>query len=105
MQVDGDLLRIWNAGGILLENIDALEDLQTASEPIDSVHLRLIHIQRIPDKNCVCLHFTNGMERILLMPNRKTVEGPFETWTRFFQRAIRETVLLDQYNTSVFLHT
>ena len=31
MQVDGDLLRIWNAGGILLENIDALEDLQTAS--------------------------------------------------------------------------
>ena len=105
MQIDGDLLRIWNAGGILLENIDALEDLQTTSEPIDSVHLRLVHIQRIPDKNSLCLHFTDGMERILLMPESEDNGRTVETWMSTFQRVIRDTILLDQYNTSIFLHT
>lgn len=88
-----------------MENIDALEDLQTASEPVDSVNLRLVHIQRIPDKNCLCLHFTNGMERILLMPESDDGGRTIESWASAFQRAVREAVLLNQYNTSVFLHT
>ena len=105
MQISGDLLKIWNAGGILLENIEALENLQTSSEPMDSINLRLVYVQRIPDKNCLCLHFTNGMERILLAPESEDSGRTIESWASAFQRAVRETVLLDQYNTSVFLHT
>lgn len=105
MRLDGDLLQIWNAGGILLDDTAAIEELQTNSDPFDAVNLRLIHIQRIPDKNCLCLHFTKGMERILLCPEQNDDGRTIEAWMSIFSRAIRESILLDQYNTSLFLHT
>ncbi len=105
MQLQGDLLRIWYAGGILLENNGALDELQKTVEPLDSIHLRLVYTQKIPDKNCLCLHFTKGMERILLCPETSDEGRTIETWGSIFQRSIRDTVLLDQYYTSVFLHT
>ena len=104
--VEGDLLRMWNAGGILQENTQALQELQQTSKPIDSFNLRMVHIQRIPDQNAVCLHFTNGMERLLLIPEKYDDQGrTIETWASIFSRSIRDSILLDQYTTSVFLHT
>lgn len=105
MRLDSDILQIWNAGGILLDDIAAIEELQLNSDPIDVVNLRLAQIQRIPDKNCLCLHFTKGMERILLSPDHNDDGRTLEAWASIFNRAIRESILLDQYNTSLFLHT
>lgn len=105
MRLDGDLLQIWNAGGILLDDTAAIEELQTNSDPFDAINLRLIHVQRIPDKNCLCLHFTKGMERILICPEQNDDGRTLEAWASIFSRAVRESILLDQYNTSLFLHT
>lgn len=105
MQLQGDLLRIRNAGGILLDNTDELDELEATVEPIDSINLRLIHVQKIPDQNCLCLHFTKGMERILLCPEAPDEGRTIDTWANLFQRSVRDSVLLDQYHTSIFLHT
>ena len=105
MKLQGDFLRIWNAGGILLENTEALDDLENNVEPVDSIHLRLIHVQKISDKNSLCLHLTRGMERILLSPEASDEGRTIEKWASLFQRSVRDSVLLDQYHTSVFIHT
>lgn len=105
IQLQGDFLRIWNAGGILLGNNEEIDELQKNVEPIDAFHLRMVHIQKIPDKNCLCLHFTKGMERILLCPETSDEGRTIETWASIFQRSLRDAIILDQYHTSVFLHT
>jgi hypothetical protein len=105
LQLDGDLLQIWNAGGILLDDKFALEELKTKSDPIDLINLRFVHVQKVPEKNCLCLHFTKGMERILLNPEQDDDGRIIETWISIFNRFVRESTLLDQYNTSIFLHT
>lgn len=119
VRLDGDLLQIWNAGGILSDDKFALEELQTNSDPFDVINLRLVHVQKVAEKNCLCLHFTKGMERILISPEKQQDDDDdnnnnnhndddgrtIEAWTSIFNRAIRESILLDQYNTSIFLHT
>lgn len=105
MRLVGDLLQIWNAGGILLDDKCTLEELQTNSDPIDVINLRLAHVQKVAERNCLCLHFTKGMERILLHPELDDDGRILEAWTSLFNRNIRESILLDQYNTSIFLHT
>lgn len=103
--LEGDLLRTWNSGGILLEHTQALQELQRTSDPIDSFNVRMVQIQRIPENNCICLHFTEGMQRILLIPEKDDNGRIIEAWISVFNRSIRESILLDQYATSVFLHT
>jgi hypothetical protein len=105
VELEGDVLTTWKSGGILLDDKSALKDLKVFSEPVDLVHLRFVTIQKIPEKGCLCLHFTDGMQRILFRPESEDDGRTIETWASTFHRSIRETILFDQYSTSLFIHS
>lgn len=102
MEIRGDQLSTWLAGGIGDDDTDALAELclETA---LDRVALRFVHVQRSAAPAEIILHYTRGHGRICLTPVQDGADDAarmVEAWFGAIQRAIREATLCDQHQTA-----